>query len=75
MTVNNEIGVQQPVAEIGALCRKHKTFFHTDAAQAVGKVRPVSDTSLIAPMLHGCGYLPARNSRLTTDFVHATRPP
>ncbi|CAA7622344.1 IscS subfamily cysteine desulfurase [Magnetospirillum sp. SS-4] len=38
MTVNNEIGVIQPVAEIGALCRKRGVFFHTDCAQAVGKV-------------------------------------
>ena len=38
MMVNNEIGVKQPVAEIGAICRKKKVFFHTDAAQAVGKV-------------------------------------
>ena len=38
MFVNNEIGVVQPVAEIGAICRKHKVFFHTDAAQAVGKI-------------------------------------
>ena len=33
MAVNNEIGVRQPLAEIGALCRQHKVFFHTDAAQ------------------------------------------
>uniref|UniRef100_L7M8P6 cysteine desulfurase n=1 Tax=Rhipicephalus pulchellus TaxID=72859 RepID=L7M8P6_RHIPC len=39
MMVNNEIGVTQPIAEIGAVCRKHKVFFHTDAAQAVGKIR------------------------------------
>ncbi|XP_059472855.1 cysteine desulfurase-like [Neocloeon triangulifer] len=38
MTVNNEIGVIQPVEEIGALCRSKKVFFHTDAAQAVGKI-------------------------------------
>lgn len=38
MTVNNEIGVVQPVDEIGRLCRSKKVFFHTDAAQAVGKI-------------------------------------
>ncbi|ESK94152.1 trna splicing protein [Moniliophthora roreri MCA 2997] len=39
MTVNNETGVIQPIKEIGALLRKHRgIYFHTDAAQAVGKV-------------------------------------
>ena len=38
MTVNNEIGVIQPMEEIGKLCRSKKVFFHTDGAQAVGKM-------------------------------------
>ena len=38
MAVNNEIGTVQPMAEIGALCRDHGAFFHSDAAQAVGKI-------------------------------------
>jgi len=38
MALNNEIGVVQPLAEIGALCRSRKVFFHTDAAQMLGKM-------------------------------------
>lgn len=38
MTVNNEIGVIQPMEEIGRLCRSQKVFFHSDGAQAVGKM-------------------------------------
>lgn len=39
MSVNNETGVIQPIKEIGALVRKHRgVYFHTDAAQAVGKI-------------------------------------
>jgi cysteine desulfurase len=38
MLVNNEIGVIQPIKEIGELCRKKGIIFHSDAAQATGKV-------------------------------------
>uniref|UniRef100_A0A8D3DXF9 cysteine desulfurase n=1 Tax=Scophthalmus maximus TaxID=52904 RepID=A0A8D3DXF9_SCOMX len=38
MTVNNEIGVTQPIKEIGHICRSKGVFLHTDAAQAVGKI-------------------------------------
>ena len=38
MAAHNEIGVIQPLAEIGALCRANGVLFHSDAAQAVGKI-------------------------------------
>ena len=38
MAVNNEIGVVQPLAEIGTLCRERGVLFHADAAQATGKI-------------------------------------
>ncbi len=38
MGVNNEIGVIQPLKEIGAICRKKGVFFHSDCAQAFGKI-------------------------------------
>src|SRR5690242_11755594 len=38
MMANNEIGVIQPIAEIGKLCKEKGVLFHTDATQAIGKV-------------------------------------
>ena len=38
MAGNNEIGTCQAIGEIGALCEKKDIYFHTDAAQAIGKI-------------------------------------
>lgn len=45
MHVNNEIGVIQPIEEISKICRRKNVFFHTDAAQSVGKISV--DASLV----------------------------
>lgn len=55
MAVNNEIGVIQPVGEIGALCRARGVFFHTDAAQAVGKV-PIDVNAMNIDLLSVSGH-------------------
>lgn len=55
MTVNNEIGVVQPVDEIGKLCRSKKVFFHSDAAQAVGKI-PVDVNKMNVDLMSISGH-------------------
>jgi cysteine desulfurase len=59
MLVNNEIGVIQDIAAIGALCRARGVLFHSDAAQAVGKIPldvhalPLDLMSVTAHKLYG----------------------
>ena len=55
MAANNEIGVLQPVAEIGALARERGALFHTDAAQAVGKT-PVDVEAMTIDLLSISGH-------------------
>lgn len=66
MYANNEIGTIQPIAELGAICRKHGVLFHTDAVQAMGNVhidvqeQNIDLLSMTAHKLHGpkgCGAL------------------
>jgi cysteine desulfurase len=55
MAVNNEIGVIQPLSAIGEICREHGVFFHTDAAQAVGKI-PLDVEAMKIDMLSISGH-------------------
>jgi cysteine desulfurase len=54
IAANNEIGTVNPLAQIGRMLREVEVLFHTDAAQAVGKV-PLSVTELDVDFLSGSG--------------------
>ena len=73
MSVNNEIGVIQPVDEIGKLCRSKKVFFHTDAAQAVGKI-PMDVNKMNIDLMSISGhkiYGPKVKNSLSSSFFLA----
>jgi cysteine desulfurase len=55
MAVNNEIGVVQDLAAIGAAAKRHGAIFHTDAAQAAGRV-PVDVEEIRADLLSLSGH-------------------
>lgn len=55
MAVNNEIGVIQPIAEIGKICSERKVLFHTDAAQALGKI-PIDIHSMHIDLMSISGH-------------------
>jgi cysteine desulfurase len=55
MAANGEIGTLQPIAEIGRICREREVLFHTDAAQAVGKI-PVDVQRCQVDLLSMCAH-------------------
>ena len=55
MFVNNEIGVIQDIKNIGKLCRGKKVFFHTDGAQALGKI-PINVNDLNIDLMSMSGH-------------------
>lgn len=78
MYANNEIGTIQPIAEIGAVCKKAGVPFHTDAVQAVGhlhidvKAQNIDMLSLSAHKFHGpkgIGVLYVRKGIILSNLI------
>ena len=78
MYANNEIGTVQPIPEIGAVCKAHGVYFHTDAVQAVGHVainvkeQNIDLLSLSGHKIHapkGIGILYMKNGIGLPNFI------
>jgi len=55
MAANNEVGTVQPIAEIGAVCKRHGVLFHTDAVQAYAHI-PLNVDEMNIDLLSAAGH-------------------
>jgi len=73
MHANNEIGVVQPISEIGAICREKSILFHTDAAQSFGKL-PLTWSSSNADLISISGHKVYGPKGIGALLIRRTKP-
>ena len=84
MHANNEIGVIQPIKEIGKICKQKKIIFHVDAAQSLGKINidvkkmnidllSLSSHKIYGPKGIGCLYINKNIKKISPLFFGGTQ--
>ena len=69
-SVNSEIGLRQPIEEIGKLLKEYpKIFFHVDMTQSIGKINIPLDNVDFPPWINGSRFIPSFFIRHPIPFI------